>query len=114
MEALKNLFSFNRLTERTEFWIVAIAIAVLNSIVTSFSAGLSIEVINGTLTAIEYAPNPIVIPYIIAIAWIKIALYKTRLNDAGWSGWWMLFPILNIVVAGFFKSSDTPITKETK
>ena len=34
-------------------------------------------------------------------------IYKRRLNDAGWSGWWMLFPVLNLVVAGFFVTEET-------
>ena len=38
------------------------------------------------------------------ILYPSIVIFKRRLNDAGWSGWWQLFPILNIIVAGFFKT----------
>ena len=35
-----------------------------------------------------------------------ITIFKRRLNNAGWSGWWMLFPILNWIVAGLFPSKQ--------
>ena len=40
----------------------------------------------------------------LSVAWL--GLFKARLNDAGWSGWWVFFPLINIIVAGFFKTKE--------
>lgn len=38
------------------------------------------------------------------LLWCNILLMKNRLNDCGWSGWWMLFPFAALVI--FFVPGD--------
>ena len=33
----------------------------------------------------------------IGLSWAWLGLFKARLNDAGWSGWWIFFPLINII-----------------
>ena len=42
----------------------------------------------------------------IGLSVASLGLCKARLNDAGWSGWWVFFPFLNIIVAGFFETEE--------
>ncbi len=87
-------FTFDYKIKRTEFWVSMIVFAVVSVILQQ----LSVALIDPTGA----------IAFLVALAFIlpNVSIYKARLNDAGWSGWWMLLPVLNVVVAGFFKSED--------
>ena len=92
-------FQFDWTATRKQFWLFILSIVGLG-----FLAGIV-----GIATQPDLGPHetPIAVGLLqIALIIPGISMYKARLNDAGWSGWWQLFPVLNIVVAGFFASKD--------
>ena len=96
---MEDMLKFKGFADRTTWWIAMITVGLAGimppALIESIHSGHSTAavVIIGVLAFVIWA----------VLAWIQVAVYKARLNQAGWSGWWMLFPVLNIVVAGFFK-----------
>ena len=93
-------FQFDWTATRKEFWLTTLAFLGIIVVAVLIGAATQPQLFQANqLTAAELIVHlGLFIPY--------IAVYKARLNDAGWSGWWQLFPVLNIVVAGFFASKD--------
>ena len=46
----------------------------------------------------------IMMAILVDFTYLTISVLKARLNSAGWSGWWMLCPGVNVVVPLFFKA----------
>ena len=88
---MKQIMKFNGTASRTAWWLSQIAIGVISlglpaTAAGTESAGLALFWLTAT----------------IPVTWFAIAVNKARLNEAGWSGWWQLMPIVNLVVPGFF------------
>lgn len=95
----KQIMKFKGTASRTNFWVISILSALVTQIVSVAMTGVGIE---NAGTGTEGIAVLVALVTIVIHLWISIAMYKARLNEAGWSGWWMLMPVVNIVVAGFF------------
>ncbi len=42
--------------------------------------------------------------FLIILMWVAVVVEIKRIRDAGYSAWFILLPIFDIIVAGFFKS----------
>ena len=87
---IKKYFYFEWNATRTNFWMFFLLNFVIGAIIGA--AGLIGSAFDIAITLALIIPN--------------IAINKARLNDAGWSGWWMLFPVLNLIVMGFFATKE--------
>ena len=85
----KKYFNFDWNATRTNFWMFLLVTNIISLILAMTGFGALILVLTVAL----------IIP--------SIAINKARCNDAGWSGWWMLFPFLNWIVMGFFPTKTT-------
>ena len=103
---IKKYFNFEWNATRTNFWMFNLLAFVIFFIIgvgqgASIGSALSFWVITEIVLTLAFLiPN--------------IAINKARCNDAGWSGWWMICPIMNIVVMGFFptKIEDNKYLKQ--
>ena len=91
---IKQVMKFNGTASRTNFWVFqAIGLGffyvLIPAMAVSGEAGATFAAVLLLLGLIPFT-------------WAGIAVSKARFNEAGWSGWWMLMPIVNIVVPGFF------------
>ena len=100
---IKEAHTWNGVSSRKSFWLTILLIVVVSTIITIF--GVLVDPVYSLMTEIDplYWGWPDTVATL-ATLFASITIFKRRLNDAGWSGWWQLFPILNFVVAGFFKS----------
>ena len=97
---IKKYFNFDWLATRKQFWMFQLLMFVVFFGI-GFGQGFTdpYDLTFGPWDAINLGVS-------LAVFIPHIAINKARLNDAGWSGWWQLFPILNIVVMGFFKTKE--------
>ena len=99
---IKKYFNFEWHATRKNFWMFQLLLVLIGGTIGfmqvnsemqyNFAMANNWEIIGNIVTLITLIPS--------------IAINKARLNDAGWSGWWMLMPILNIIVMGFFKTKE--------
>ena len=91
---IKKYFNFEWNATRKNFWMFNLLAFVIFFII-GFGQELSIG------SALSFW---VITEIVLTLAFLipNIAINKARLNDAGWSGWWMLLPLLNIIVMGFF------------
>ena len=92
MEALKFAFSFDKKLTRSGFictWLAIVASLVVGAAIVSSLpedvAGLGMVVLIG------------------AYVWALVAMYIKRMNDMGWSGWYvigLLIPFVNLFILG--------------
>ena len=96
MSLIKQSLTFRGLSTRKQFWLtqlVILGVLFIGEVIGGLTQPL-LAAAHGTTFASAIAFF-LVIPS-------SIIIFKRRLNDAGWSGWWMLVPGLNWIVAGFF------------
>ena len=93
---IKKYFSFEWNATRTNFWMFLL----MTNIVSIILVMTGLEALILVLTVALIIPN--------------ISINKARCNDAGYSGWWMLFPFLNWIIMGFFptKLEDNKYVKQ--
>ena len=94
---MKKIMKFESTMPRTEWWIAQIAMAFWTMVAPVLGANSDAFIVMWLIS-------------LLPLMWFSIAINKARLNEAGWSGWWMLMPVVNFVVPGFFgpeeKESD--------
>ena len=96
---IKEMMTWKGTSTRKTFWLaqlILLGVSILGAVV---GVATQPDLPYGQTTIAE------LVVYL-AIIYPTITIFKRRLNDAGWSGWWMLVPVLNWVVAGFFKSKE--------
>ena len=86
---------FDAHVTRTQYWVSLIIASLVVPLVVAMLIAIHQEI--GLLLATLLT---------CALIWFQFALQKARLNDAGWCGWWMLVPIVNFIVPGFFATKD--------
>ena len=91
---MKKYFNFEWNATRKNFWMFTLFVLIISTLITA-AQGVAV----GPVLTFWIIVNLI---FSLALIIPNIAINKARLNDAGWSGWWMLLPILNIIVMGFF------------
>ena len=96
---MDNVLKFKGFANRTTWWFATIATSVATLLPQGMLEGIHSQ--HSTIAVVIIAI--LAVAMMIGLWWVQIAVYKARLNEAGWSGWWMLCPGVNIVVAGFFK-----------
>ena len=95
------ILKFRGLLNRMMWWPLAISLALV-----SMMMEFALE-----MPDITFSASIVALVVSIIVAYIHIAINKARLNEAGWSGWWMLVPILNVVVMGFFPPVESKYSK---
>ena len=102
---IKKYFNFEWNATRKNFWMFTVFVIIISTII-SAAQGVAI----GPVLTFWLIVNLV---FSLALIIPNIAINKARLNDAGWSGWWMLLPILNIIVMGLFptKTEDNKYLK---
>ena len=91
LEVLKKYAVFSGRATRKEYWMF-----VLFNIIIAFVLGL-IEGIAGI--APESGESVLVSIYQLAILTPTIAVGVRRMHDTDHSGWWLIFPVVNLVLA---------------
>jgi uncharacterized membrane protein YhaH (DUF805 family) len=104
LEVLKKYAVFNGRARRKEYWyfalfniIISMALAVMDSIIGSFSAEAGIGLLGGL--------------YILAVLIPGIAVSVRRLHDTDRNGWWLfigLIPLVGIVFLVFMVQDGKP------
>jgi len=92
MEALKNLFVFNKKLTRSDFIVTWIGLVFGSVIFVALSAALPENLMGLAMFA-----------FFVAYVWALLAMYIGRLNDMGWSAWCVvgiLVPVVNLIVFG--------------
>lgn len=92
LEVLKKYAVFSGRAHRKEYWmffLFNIIIAMLIGLVTGFTGAIL-----GIGTALSDPASAI---YSLAILVPSIAVGVRRMHDIGRSGWWILFPVVNLV-----------------
>tara|TARA_B110000858_G_scaffold7677_1_gene8270 strand:- start:341 stop:646 length:306 start_codon:yes stop_codon:yes gene_type:complete len=92
MEALKNLFVFNKKLTRSDFIVTWIGLVFGSVIFVALAAALPENLMGLAMFAT-----------IGAYVWALLAMYIGRLNDMGWSAWCVvgiLVPVVNLIVFG--------------
>ena len=95
------------MSTRKEFWLTQLLFIGSFILATAFAgivAGINNPLNGEEAGAIAGAYVGTIMQFILIFP--SIVIYKRRLNDAGWNGWWMFLPILNIIVAGFFSTKE--------
>ena len=86
---MKQIMKFNGTMPRTEWWIAQIAMVFWTMVAPVLGANSDAFIVIWLIS-------------LLPLMWFSVAINKARLNEAGWSGWWQLMPIVNLVVPGFF------------
>ena len=89
---LKNYAVFNGRARRKEYWmffLFNLIIAVILGFVTGFIGGIL-----GAGTTLSTGTNVV---YSLAVLTPGIAVGVRRMHDTGRSGWWLLFPFVNLI-----------------
>jgi uncharacterized membrane protein YhaH (DUF805 family) len=92
LDVLKNYAKFDGRARRSEFWYFT-----LFNMVISFALGFIAGILAVSLNVAEIAY--IAHLYSLAVLVPSIAVWARRMHDVGKSGWYMLIPIYNIVLA---------------
>ena len=85
LTVLKNYVDFNGRARRSEYWYFYLFNAIISIILTYADAALGIEYLN--------------LIYSIAVIIPAIAVSVRRMHDVNKSGWFILIPIYNLILA---------------
>lgn len=92
VEVMKKYALFVGRARREEYWMF-----FLINIIIGFAIGFVLGFIGGVLGIGTALSNPAAIVYGLAVLVPGIAVAVRRMHDIGRSGWWILFPLLNLV-----------------
>ncbi len=92
LEVLKKYAVFCGRARRKEYWMF-----FLFNIIISFVMGFVLGFIGGILGIGTALSNPASVIYGLAVLVPGIAVGVRRMHDIGRSGWWLLFPFVNLV-----------------
>ena len=85
LKVLQNYATFNGRARRSEYWYF-----ILFNLIISFVIGLAEGIIESTLLSSIYS---------LAVLIPSIAVGVRRMHDVGKSGWFLLIPIYNLILA---------------
>src|SRR5687768_6566734 len=92
IQALKKYAVFDGRAQRKEYWMF-----FLFSMIFAFAIGLVLGVIELTLEIGTALSDPASIIYNLVMLVPSFAVGARRMHDLGRSGWWILFPLVNLV-----------------
>ena len=92
IQALKKYAVFDGRAQRKEYWMF-----FLFSMIFAFAIGLVLGVIELTLEIGTALSDPASIIYNLVMLVPSFAVGVRRMHDIGRSGWWILFPLVNLV-----------------
>ena len=92
LEVMKKYAVFSGRAQRKEYWMF-----FLFNIIISVAIGFVLGFIGGVLGIGTALSNPASIIYSLAVFVPSIAVGVRRMHDLGRSGWWILFPFVNLV-----------------
>lgn len=101
LEVMRKYAVFSGRARRKEYWMFVL-FNILISFVLGFATGL-IGAILGKGPALLGTVNLI---YSLALLVPSIAVGVRRMHDTGRSGWWLLFPVVNLVLLCFDSEPD--------
>ena len=100
-------FTWDGISTRKEFWLTQLLFIgsfILACGLAGFVAGMNNPLNPEAAGALAGETVGSIMQFVLIFP--AITIFKRRLNDAGWSGWWMLFPLLNWIVAGFSPTKE--------
>ena len=92
LEVLRKYAEFSGRARRTEYWMF-----VLFNLIIAVVIGLATGFIGSIFGAGRATANSANLIYYLAVLVPAIAVGVRRMHDSGRSGWWILFPIVNLV-----------------
>lgn len=92
LEVLQKYAVFSGRARRKEYWMF-----FLFNIIISFIIGFVTGLIGGALGIGTTLSNSASLIYTLAILIPSIAVAVRRMHDLGRSGWWVLFPVVNLI-----------------
>ena len=113
------LFSVQGRANRAKFWLVALAIVVIEVIL--FAVILGGAALSGDPEQIAAAMGPVasvvILAFVVIATWISIAVAVKRYHDRNKSGWWVLIvfvPVIGglwyLIECGFLRGTPGPNT----
>jgi uncharacterized membrane protein YhaH (DUF805 family) len=108
MDIMNLLFSYNGRIRRMHFWL-----GLLGLWIVAFVVGMVLAMAFHpamTMGLPQYSGVGLIVYWLVnlAFAYMSIAIWVKRMHDTDRSGWWVLLPIFNIVVCGFFAGTAGP------
>lgn len=111
------LFGFQGRANRAKFWLVALAILIVEMIL--FAAVFGGAAMSGDPERMAAAAGPlagiVLIIFVVAATWISIAVAVKRYHDRNKSGWWVLIvlvPVIGglwyLIECGFLRGTTGP------
>lgn len=85
VKVLQNYFNFNGRARRSEYWYFVLFNVIISVALTVFGEFTGLSIISSIYTLAMLAPS--------------IAVAVRRMHDVGKSGWFVLIPIYNLVLA---------------
>jgi uncharacterized membrane protein YhaH (DUF805 family) len=92
LEVRKKYAVFGGRARRKEYWMF-----FLFNLIIAFAIGFVLGLIGGVLGIGTALSDPASIVYGLAVLIPSIAVAVRRMHDIGRSGWWILFPLVNLV-----------------
>ena len=93
------LFGFQGRANRAKFWLVALAILIVELIL--FAAVFGGAAMSGDPERMAAAAGPlagiVLMVFIVAATWISIAVAVKRYHDRNKSGWWVLIVLVPVI-----------------
>ena len=89
LKVLKNYATFSGRSRRKEYWLFLLA---------NFIVGFLIALILSSLTISPEGLNGVLSIYYIATFIPHLAVCVRRLHDTDRSGWWLLLPLINVII----------------
>lgn len=111
------LFSFQGRANRAKFWLVALAILIVEMVL--FAAIFGGAALSGDPERMAAAAGPlasiVLVIFIVIATWISIAVAVKRYHDRNKSGWWVLIvlvPVIGglwyLIECGFLRGTTGP------
>jgi uncharacterized membrane protein YhaH (DUF805 family) len=108
MDIMNLLFSYKGRIRRMHFWLALVGIWIVEFIaLMALGAMFHPTLVMGMP---QYSGVGMIVMWVIyiAIVYVAGAVSVKRMHDTDRSGWWVLLPIFNIVVCGFFAGTAGP------
>lgn len=85
IKVLQNYVNFNGRARRAEYWYFALASGIISAILNGVGAAMEFPLLSGIYSLVVLLPS--------------IAVGVRRMHDVGKSGWFILIPIYNLILA---------------